>query len=198
VATHLVDDRTARALGDTVTPPGLVAVCRQVDVPLTDVLDRRPTTVVVAVGIGEPGNAGTVIRLADALGADAVIFAGDTVDPHNGKCVRASAGSVFHVPVVRARSIDAALDELDAAGLTLLATTADGELSLDDADAVLAAPSAWLFGSEAHGLDAAVVARADHRVRIPIEGRAESLNLATAAAICLYAAARGRRAASSR
>ncbi|MBF6213352.1 RNA methyltransferase [Nocardia puris] len=194
VRTTLVSDRAAEHLGETVTAPGLVAVCDVVDVPLADILGTGPRMLAVPVEIAEPGNAGTLIRVADAVGADGVLLAGDTVDPHNGKCVRASAGSLFHVPIARERDVTAALDALAAAGVTLLATTATGELDLDDADEVFAGPVAWLFGNEAHGLDPAVAARADHRVRIPIHGRAESLNLAAAAAICLYAGARVRHA----
>ncbi len=185
-----VTERAARALADTVTPPGVVAVCAQLDIPL-DRLDS-PRLLAVPVEAAEPGNAGTLIRVADAAGADAVVFAGDSVDPHNGKSVRASAGSFFHLPVVRERSVDTVLQALS--GLQVLATAADGELALDDAE--LSRPTAWLFGNEAHGLDPEIAARADHRVRIPIYGRAESLNLATAAAVCLYASARalhGRR-----
>lgn len=192
VRTTMVSDRAAQHLGETVTAPGLVAVCDLVDVPLADILDDGPRMLAVPVEIAEPGNAGTLIRVADAVGADGVLLAGDTVDPHNGKCVRASAGSLFHVPIARERDVTATLDALDAAGITLLATTATGELALDDADDVFAGPVAWLFGNEAHGLDPAVAARAHHRVRIPIHGRAESLNLAAAAAICLYASARVR------
>jgi len=128
-----------------------------------------------------------------AVGADAVVLAGDSVDPHNGKCVRASAGSVFHLPLARERDTGTVLDALAAAGLQVLATAADGEVDLDDADELLAAPTAWLFGNEAHGLPAAVVARADHRIAVPIHGRAESLNLATAAAVCVYTTARAQR-----
>jgi len=106
--------------------------------------------------------------------------------------VRATAGSLFQLPIVRARDVDETLDALVAAGIRLVATAAAGELSLDDADELLTQPVAWLFGNEAHGLDPAVAARADHRLRIPIHGRAESLNLAAAAAICLYANARVR------
>ncbi|MCZ9329376.1 TrmH family RNA methyltransferase [Nocardia farcinica] len=190
VRTTLVSDRAAEHLGETVTAPGLVAVCEQIGVPLPEVLARDPRLLAVPVEIAEPGNAGTLIRVADAVGADGVVLAGHTVDPHNGKCVRASAGSLFHVPVVRGREVVPTLDALHAAGLTLLATAADGEVVLDEADEILAGPVAWLFGNEAHGLDPAVAARADHRVRIPIHGRAESLNLAAAAAICLYASAR--------
>ncbi|MEU8900046.1 RNA methyltransferase [Nocardia sp. NPDC048505] len=192
VRTTLVSDRAAQHLGETVTAPGLVAVCDLVDVPLADIVERGPRILAVPVEISEPGNAGTLIRVADSVGADGVVLAGDTVDPHNGKCVRASAGSLFHLPVARSRDVGETLEAIAAAGITLLATTATGELDLDDADEVFQGPVAWLFGNEAHGLDPAVAARADHRLRIPIRGRAESLNLATAAAICLYANSRVR------
>ena len=187
----LVNDKAARALGDTVTPPGLVAVCRQIDVPLSQVLGAKPRLLAVPIDIADPGNAGTVVRVADAVGADGVVFAGNTVDPHNGKCVRASAGSLFHIPIARERSIDSVLDSLT--DIRLFATAADGEVDLDDADELLDGPTAWLFGNEAHGLPSSVLARADHRIRIPIQGRAESLNLAAAAAICLYASSRAQR-----
>ncbi|WP_216897840.1 TrmH family RNA methyltransferase [Nocardia alni] len=212
VRTTLVSERAAELLGETVTPPGLVAVCRQVDVPLPQVLSpathvsgsdasvglstsdgalvRSPLMLAVPVEIADPGNAGTLIRVADAVGANGVVLAGDSVDPHNGKCVRACAGSLFHVPLARERDIDSVLAALAEAGITVLATTARGEVDLDDADDILSGPVAWLFGNEAHGLNPAVAARADHRIRIPIHGRAESLNLAAAAAICLYAGAR--------
>ncbi|MGW4120591.1 TrmH family RNA methyltransferase [Nocardia sp. NPDC004711] len=190
VRTTLVSDRAAEMLGETVTPPGLIAVCRQVDVPLSEIIDASPRMLAVPVEIADPGNAGTLIRVADAVGADGVVLAGDSVDPHNGKCVRACAGSLFHVPVARSRDIDATLDALEHAGIAVLATTAKGEVDLDDADEILRGPVAWLFGNEAHGLDKAIAARATHRVRIPIHGRAESLNLAAAAAICLYASSR--------
>ncbi|HET8992484.1 MULTISPECIES: TrmH family RNA methyltransferase [unclassified Rhodococcus (in: high G+C Gram-positive bacteria)] len=186
----LVTDRAAGRLSDTVSPPGLVAVCDTLDVPLGSALDSGARLLAIPVEMGEPGNAGTLIRVADAVGADAVILAGDSVDPHNGKCVRSSAGSVFHLPLVRERDTSRVLDAVTAAGVRVLATAADGEVDLDEADELLAGPTAWLFGSEAHGLPPEVAARADHRVRIPIRGRAESLNLATAAAICMYASAR--------
>jgi TrmH family RNA methyltransferase len=145
--------------------------------------------VAVCADVADPGNAGTVIRVADAAGADAVLLAGDTVDPHNGKAVRASTGSVFHLPLARDRDADAVLDACRAAGLALLVADAAGEVDLLDpaADPMLAAPVAWIFGGEAHGLPATMVSRADYRVRVPIHGRAESLNVATAAAVCLYA-----------
>jgi TrmH family RNA methyltransferase len=181
-----VTERAAKALSDTVTPVGLVAVCRLPEVSLADVLtDAR--LVAVAVETSEPGNAGTLIRLADAMGADAVVLAGDSVDPYNGKCLRSSAGSIFGVPVVQAQDTLELIAAMRGAGLQVLATTLDGETPLPAAD--LAAPTAWLFGSEAHGLAPAVAAAADARVTIPMHGSAESLNIAAAAAICLYASA---------
>lgn len=185
----VVDARAAASLSDTVTPQGIVAVCALLDVPVADALRGAPRLVAVCAGVTDPGNAGTIVRVADAAGADAVLLAGDTVDPHNGKAVRASTGSVFHLPLARDRDATAVLDACRAAGLTLLVADGHGELDLLDpvADPVLAGPVAWIFGGEAHGVPEAVAAAADHRVRVPIPGRAESLNLATAAAVCLYA-----------
>lgn len=192
-----VTDAVAAALSDTVTPQGLVAVCALVDVPLAEALAGAPRLVAVAAGIADPGNAGTLVRVADAAGADAVLLAGDTVDPHNGKAVRASTGSLFHLPVARDRDATAVLHACRAAGLTLLVADGRGELDLHGPDTapVLAGPTAWVFGGEAHGVPAPLAALADHRVRVPIHGRAESLNLATAAAVCLYASAAAHRAA---
>ncbi|KBZ62973.1 TrmH family RNA methyltransferase [Mycobacterium colombiense] len=187
---HPVTDRAAKALSDTVTPAGLVAVCETPQTHLHDVLAGRPALVAVAVEISEPGNAGTLIRLADAMGAAGLILGGHSVDPYNGKCLRASAGSIFSVPVVAAPDTLAAVGASRAAGLQLLATTVDGETRLDEATDLLGAPTAWLFGPESHGLPTEVAAAADHRVRIPMAGGAESLNVASAAAICLYQSAR--------
>jgi RNA methyltransferase, TrmH family len=193
---HLVTERAAKALSDTVTPAGLVAVCEVPRPDLGDVLAGAPRLVAVAVEIGEPGNAGTLIRIADAMGAAAVVLGGYSVDPYNGKCLRASAGSILSIPVVVAPDVGAVVTALQAAGLQVLATTVDGELCLDDAD--LAAPTAWLFGPESHGLSAQVAQRADHRVSIPMSGGAQSLNVAAAAAICLYQSARAQRGSAGR
>jgi len=189
--TQLVTERAAKALSDTVTPVGLVAVCTIPDAGLEQVLAEAPTLVAVPVGVSEPGNAGTIIRVADAMGADAVILAGPSVDPYNGKCLRASAGSIFSIPVIAEPDTDAVVAGLRDAGLQVLATVLDGSVSLDDVD--LARPTAWLFGPEAHGLPADVVELATARVRIPMAGNAESLNIGSAAAICLYQSARASR-----
>jgi TrmH family RNA methyltransferase len=163
------------------------------DVTLSAALAKGPRLVAVVAEIRDPGNAGTVLRTADAAGAGAVIFAGDAVDPYNGKCVRASAGSLFHVDVVRT-GLDV-VGELQNHGLQTLATSGYGADDLDTLldDGALVGPTAWLFGSEAHGLPRELLDAADRRVRVPIYGGAESLNLAAAAAVCLYASARAHR-----
>ncbi len=195
VPVHRLPAEALASLSGTVTPQGVVAVCPFLDVSLDVALAGSPTLVVVLVQVRDPGNAGTVLRAADAAGAGAVVFTEASVDPYNGKCVRASAGSLFHLPVVTGAPVDAAMAGLRAAGLRVLAADGAGERDLDDAldSGSLAAPTAWLFGNEAWGLPAQVAALADEVVRVPIHGRAESLNLATAAAVFLYASARAQR-----
>jgi TrmH family RNA methyltransferase len=192
VPVSAVTERAAAALSETASPQGLVARCPFLDVPLERALAPAPRLVVLLADVRDPGNAGTVLRTADAAGADAVVLAGDSVDPYNGKTVRASAGSLFHLPVVRGAPLDAALAAARAAGLTVLAADGAGERDLDELPE-LAGPTAWLFGNEAWGLPAEIGARADARVRIPISPRAESLNLAAAAAVCLFTSARAQR-----
>ncbi|AHI22698.1 TrmH family RNA methyltransferase [Corynebacterium vitaeruminis] len=190
VYVHPITERAAKHLSDTNATPGIFAVCEPVLWSTGKALGGRPNLVSVPVLTNDPGNAGTLIRVSDAMGADAVIFAGETVDPLSSKVVRSSAGSIFHLPVARDTNIKDVLGQLRAKGLQILATAADGEVNLDEAEELLAKPTAWLFGNEAHGLGEELLALADHRVRIPIRGRAESLNLATAASICLYESAK--------
>ncbi len=189
------DEAAIDALSDTVHPQGVVAVCRTLDVPLEELLDTGPRLVAVCAAIRDPGNAGTVVRCADAAGAGAVVVTGDSVDLYNGKAVRASVGSLFHLPVAVRRDPVDTVRTLQGSGLTVLAADGYGEVDLDEAadSGLLAGRTAWLFGNEAWGLPDELGALADHRVRIPIHGRAESLNLATAAAVCLYASARAQR-----
>ncbi len=199
---HLADDAALAELSETVTPQGIVAVCRPESASLADVLGppqapepTSATLVPVLVEAQDPGNVGTVIRCADAAGADAVLLTAGSADPYGGKAVRASVGSVFHLPIVSGVEVVEAIDQLRSAGLTVLAADGAGAWDLDDADAagVLSAPVAWLFGNEARGLPDAVRRAADYVVRVPIYGQAESLNLATASAVCLYATARAQR-----
>jgi TrmH family RNA methyltransferase len=189
VPVHLVTERAAASLSETVTPQGLVAVCPLRDVPASSLAADPPRLAVALAGLADPGNAGTVLRTADACGAGAVVFGAGSADPYNGKVVRSSAGSLFHVDVVRSAPLAELLPQVQAAGMTVLAADGGGEVALDEAAAegLLAAPVLWLFGNEARGLDPALAAAADARIRIPMRGRAESLNLSVAAAICLYA-----------
>lgn len=186
VFTHAITEKAAHSLTDTMHTTGIFAVCRPVTWTLGAILKGRPKLVAVCVETNDPGNAGTIIRLVDALGADAVVFAGDTVDPESPKVVRSSAGSLFHVPVARERDIKGALGQLRAAGLSTFATTMHGDIDLSAPGDALDQPTAWLFGNEAHGLPEDVLDAADHTVSIPIQGSAESLNLSTAASICVW------------
>ncbi len=187
------DEAAVASLSDTVAPQGLVAVCACLDRPLADVLSHEPSLVVVCADVRDPGNAGTVVRCADAVDAQAVVLTGDAVDVHNGKTVRASVGSVFHLPMAVHRDTAEAVAALQAQGLQVLAADGAGETDLYADPDLLRGPVAWLFGNEAWGLPSELAALADRRVRIPIPGRAESLNLATAAAVCLYATYAARR-----
>jgi TrmH family RNA methyltransferase len=196
VPVHAVSGEVMAELAQTVTPQGLLAVCRFLDVPLAELTAAAPRLVVVLASVRDPGNAGTVLRTADAAGAQGVIFTAASVDPYNSKCVRSSAGSLFHLPVVTGAAPGDAAAALRAAGLRLLA--ADGHasqvLDLAGGDGGLDQPTAWLFGNEAWGLPADVLELADAAVAVPIYGQAESLNLAAAAAVCLYASAARLRA----
>jgi TrmH family RNA methyltransferase len=178
-----VDEGVMGKLTSTVTPQGLVGIAGFVDIELGGMAES-PKCVAVLHAVRDPGNAGTVLRSADAAGADAVVFSSESVDLYNPKTVRASAGSLFHVPVVRETSTETALADLRARGCAVYAAAADGEADLFDLD--LSQPVAFLFGNEAWGLPAEAAALADARVRVPIQGRAESLNLAAAATVCMF------------
>ncbi|MCK8681259.1 TrmH family RNA methyltransferase [Streptomyces lichenis] len=184
-------------VSQTVTPQGLLGVCRFLDSPFAEVLAARPRLVAVLANVRDPGNAGTVLRCADAAGADAVVLTDASVDLYNPKAVRASVGSVFHLPVAVGVPVEQAVAGLREAGVRVLAADGAGERDLDaELDAgTMGTPTAWVFGNEAWGLPEETRALADAVVRVPIHGRAESLNLATAAAVCLYGSARAQRAA---
>ncbi|HZC27692.1 MAG TPA: RNA methyltransferase [Actinopolymorphaceae bacterium] len=192
---RLVSGDVFGTLAQTVTPQGVLAVCCFVDVRYSEVIGSKPVLVAVLAQVRDPGNAGTVVRCADAAGADAVAFTDASVDVYNPKCVRASAGSLFHLPVAVGVPAAAGVADLRAQGVTVLAADGAGEIDLDTAaeQGLLKGPTAWLFGNEAWGLPAATRALADAVVRVPVYGRAESLNLATAAAVCLYASAAAQR-----
>ncbi|WP_410539245.1 TrmH family RNA methyltransferase [Streptomyces sp. KL2] len=189
-------DEVIAELSQTVTPQGLVGICRFLDLPFDRVLAARPKLVAVLANVRDPGNAGTVLRCADAAGADAVVLTDASVDLYNPKSVRASVGSLFHLPVAVGVPVERAVAGLRDAGVRVLAADGAGEHDLDTEldEGRMGGPTAWVFGNEAWGLPEETRALADEVVRVPIHGRAESLNLATAAAVCLYASARAQRA----
>ncbi|MFE1799549.1 TrmH family RNA methyltransferase [Streptomyces sp. NPDC059517] len=197
---HLADDDVIADISTTVTPQGLVGICRFLDTPFDEIVAARPQLVAVLAHVRDPGNAGTVLRCADAAGADAVVLTDASVDLYNPKSVRASVGSLFHLPVAVGVPVEQAVQGLRDAGVRILAADGAGEDDLDDEldKGTMGGPTAWVFGNEAWGLPAETRALADAVVRVPIHGKAESLNLATAAAVCLYASARAQRARRAR
>ncbi|KUJ58846.1 RNA methyltransferase [Streptomyces sp. NPDC093228] len=194
---HLAAEEVIADVSTTVTPQGLVGVCRFLDTDFDAVLSARPRLVAVLAHVRDPGNAGTVLRCADAAGADAVVLTDASVDLYNPKAVRASVGSLFHLPVAVGVPVERAVSGLKQAGVRILAADGAGDRDLDDEldEGTMGGPTAWVFGNEAWGLPEETRALADAVVRVPIHGKAESLNLATAAAVCLYASARAQRAA---
>lgn len=191
-----VTEQVLNAMADTVTPQGLVAVVRQTPASVRDVFRAAPRLVAICQEIRDPGNLGTIIRAADAAGADAVVLTGRTVDPYNPKVVRATTGSLFHLPVSVGGELSDVIEQAHAAGLRILAADVKGDDLLQArAEGLLAEPTGWLFGNEARGLEDDALELADRVLKLPIFGRAESLNLATAASVCLYESAFAQRAA---
>lgn len=182
VSVERVSDRVMERLTSTVTPQGVVGIAPFVDVRIDDLMP--PGVVAVLHDVRDPGNAGTILRSADAAGAAGVVFAGSSVDAYNPKSVRASAGSIFHVPVVRDVPTEEAVGALRASGFAVVAMDMHGDEDLFEAE--IPASSAFVFGNEAHGLPPEILEAAEHRVRVPQAGRAESLNLAAAATVCLF------------
>ncbi|MET4060101.1 TrmH family RNA methyltransferase [Arthrobacter sp. UYP6] len=220
VSLRLATDEVIGAMATTISPQGIVAVCRIQDYDLDEVLASGARLIAVLCEVRDPGNAGTILRAADSAGADAVVLTASSVDIHNPKAVRSTAGSLFHLPVVTGVEFDFVMSAFRAHGLTVLAADGYGNVDLDrlqDESALrrlapatsedpdgepaptaepsqprLENPTAWLFGNEAQGLSDTQLADADYRVAVPVYGRAESLNVGTAATVCLYASARAQ------
>ena len=191
-------DDVIAAMSETRQPQGLLGVCPLVGRDLADVVaaaaasGARMPLLVVLDRVGDPGNAGTIIRSADAMGAGGVVLTGGSVDPHNGKCVRSTAGSLFHLPIATGAQPGDVVTACRAAGIGIVLADAHARDGLGDRQDLLRGPIAWVFGSEAHGVDPEWQKVASAVLRIPMSGDAESLNLAAAAAICLYATDRAR------
>ncbi|MFT7766664.1 TrmH family RNA methyltransferase [Clavibacter tessellarius] len=194
VELEFVTEDVIAAMADTVTPQGVVGVCRQFPTSLKQILGDEPRLIAILEEVRDPGNAGTIIRAADAAGADAVVLTGRSVDLYNPKVVRATTGSLFHLPVAIMPELDAVLERVKAEGLQVLAADVKGDdLLAERTSGGLDGPTAWLFGNEARGLHDEHLALADRAVVVPIYGQAESMNLATAASVCLYESAFAQR-----
>jgi TrmH family RNA methyltransferase len=189
----IVEDAILNAMSDTVTPQGVIAICKLPRENLSSILGQNdPKLIAILSNVRDPGNVGTVIRSADAAGADGVIISAESVDPWSPKAVRSSAGSLWHLPVIADVDLPGIVAEISARGFQILAADADGSIDLEELESSgkLKAPTAWIFGNEAWGLPAEVRALADVVVSLPIFGEAESLNLSMAATLALYSSAR--------
>ncbi len=189
-------DVLARAT-DPMTSPGLAAVAGRFEVPMDAAVDAaaQGPLALVLVDVTDPGNAGTLVRAAEAAGAAAVLFCGSSVDPSSSKCVRASAGALFQVPVATGGDVGAVMHRLGDLGVRRAATVVRGGTPYDGAD--LTGPVALVLGSEAHGLPGDVLEAVDLQLTIPMAGRTESLNVAMAGAVVCFEALRQRRSRSS-
>ncbi|MEO8907961.1 MAG: RNA methyltransferase [Microbacteriaceae bacterium] len=189
-----VSEQVLESMSDTVTPQGFIAVCKQFPTSLKDVFALNPRLIAILEEVRDPGNAGTIVRAADSAGADAVVFTGRSVDLYNPKVVRASTGSIFHLPIAVSATLTDVAARARSAGLQLLAADVKGEDLLGArTEGLLSRPTAWLFGNEARGLTDADLQLTDRVVTVPIYGSAESMNLATAASVCLYESAFAQR-----
>jgi TrmH family RNA methyltransferase len=193
VPVHGVADGTLEKVVTTVTPQPMAAVVARHDRDLADLLaDVADEGLLVLAGVSDPGNAGTLVRVAEGAGWGGVVLCGDAVDPFNPKCVRSSAGSLFRVPVAVAGSTDEVLQRLTLAGVASVATSSHDGDPWDEAD--LDGRVALVLGNEAHGLDDRALVACDRSVRIPLAGEAESLNVAVAGSVVAFERNRRRRA----
>jgi TrmH family RNA methyltransferase len=177
-----------REVTDTVTPQGILAIVKKPDYTIS-ALPKNPRTLIYLEEIQDPGNLGTIIRTADAFGADGVLLSSGCVDPFNEKCVRSSAGSIFNLPVI----VDVDLGQLREVVANyrgqLIATSLSGTTLLSEIQISESACSIWAIGNEANGISSELANIADQVIKIPMPGKAESLNAAIAAAVCLYVSA---------
>jgi RNA methyltransferase, TrmH family len=182
-------------LSATVSPQGLIAVCHMIDVTPVEAMAGMPRLAVCCDQIRDPGNLGTVIRCADAFGADAVLISRDSVDVYNAKTVRATTGSLFHVPLAIDLDMAEAVTLARDSGLQVLGADAAAPYKINALarSGRLAQPTMWVMGNEAWGLPPEHAILLDQLVALPLYGRAESLNLSTAAAVLLYASATAQR-----
>jgi TrmH family RNA methyltransferase len=186
--TFTISAKQFREVTDTVTPQGLLAIVKKPDYTI-DALPNNPRTLIYLEEIQDPGNLGTIIRTADAFGADGVLLSPGCVDPFNEKCVRSSAGSIFNLPVISDVDLSKLRDVVANYQAKLIATSLTGTTLLSEIPISQSACSVWAIGNEANGISSELVNIADEIIKIPMPGKAESLNAAIAAAVCLYVSA---------
>ncbi|MFA7266612.1 MAG: RNA methyltransferase [Candidatus Nanopelagicales bacterium] len=188
-----VDESTFAGLSESKSPQGILGVA-ELPVAAPGLWQQAPKMVVLLERAQDPGNVGTVLRTADAAGADFVLLGPGSADPFSAKCIRASAGSAFGIPVLEVASVDSALHEGKGAGLRVLGAAGDGARLLYGPDRVdLAQPTLWVFGNEAQGLAPTTLDACDELIAVPMFGGAESLNVGVAASLCMYATAEAQR-----
>lgn len=179
-----------KGLSSVESPQGIIASVKARDTDMSSLFDSTLPLIVVACGIQDPGNLGTLIRTADAAGCSGVIVTNGTVDPFNEKVVRSTAGSIFHLNIVKYDDIIELVHSLKRRGIAVIATDAKSEKKYFDID--LKRPTAVIVGNEGQGLSEDIEKLCSESVSIPIIGKAESLNAAIAAALVLYEAVRQR------
>ncbi|MGG7464355.1 MULTISPECIES: TrmH family RNA methyltransferase [unclassified Plantibacter] len=190
IEVEFVTEQVLESMADTVTPQGFVAVAHQFPTSVKDIFAGQPKLVVILEEVRDPGNLGTIIRAADAAGADAVVLSGRTVDLYNPKVVRSTTGSLFHLPVAVDAELSSVVERARGAGLQVLAADVKGDdLLVARSEGILAQPTAWVFGNEARGLTDEQLLVVDRALTVPIYGHAESMNLATAASVCVFESA---------
>lgn len=193
VQVRVVTSEVLEALSDAVTHQDVIAVCTlpgaRRSMEWMQEQESSPRLLAVLCRVQDPGNMGTIIRAADAAGAGAVLLTSGSVDPFNPKAVRSTAGSLFHLPVFTGVDLPGAVESVRRAGHQVLAADGYGDENLVDLSSSLDRNTTWLFGNEAQGLVSEERGLADARVAVPLYGYAESLNVATAATVCLYASA---------
>ncbi len=194
IADAFVSPKALDSISDTESPQGIVAICGMPTLDLDNVLGGLTNTVVVCVGLQDPGNLGTIIRTAHAAGVDAVLLTTGCVDLYNSKVLRSTVGSLFHVPVVQGLEMDDIAAALNSHGVQSFGLAGGGDLALFEIDdELLREPTAWWLGSEAKGLPEELRSRVEF-VSIPMPGGAESLNAAVAGAVAMYASVRANAA----
>lgn len=188
---ELLSDTVFAHVSDTKTPQGVLCVLRQKQYTLEEMLKNQAPLLLVLDGLQDPGNLGTILRTAEAAGVTGIVLSDDCVDMYNPKVIRSTMGSVYRVPFVYTDDLPAALKRMQKQGITLYAAHLDGQNAYDKENYING--TAFLIGNEGNGLKEETAQTSDCLIRIPMEGRVESLNAAVAASLLMFEAGRQRR-----